>query len=189
MIRYGAAAIAVMTACLTAGSVDAGPTGENLMSPLPKDFKIADQGNTQFGTITEYVPQAEGSDNWSSKVTVQVMHIKATPDQYATGMLSANPSCPGVQSRKLTDGNEDGYAFSLWIVDCPFNLSTGKSQSFVMKLIAGHDALYCIQYSYRQRMSQVLKVPALQYLMQVKVCDTRTAGHGCPSDKQAITSG
>lgn len=182
MIRYGAAVVAALTVWLLAGSAFAGLEAENVLTPLPKGFKIAAQGRTATGSMSEYIPQSETVQDWSSMVTVMVMHIKTTPDAFANGMFeNIKGGCPGIQSQKVTDGTENGYAFSLWLADCPLNPGTGKPESFFMKVIAGKDALYNVQYAYRQDMTKELMVPATVYLKEVKVCDTRDASHPCPA--------
>ncbi len=181
MIKYGIAAIAALAVCLAAGQATAGLDGENVLSPLPQGYKVGTSEATPTGSLSEYVPQAETVQDWSTMITVMVMHVQATPDQFATGMLqSIKGGCAGIQSQKVTDGTENGYAFSIWVADCPMNPATGKPESFFMKIIAGKDALYNIQYAYRQDMTADLGKPAVTYLKRVQVCDTRGADHPCP---------
>ena len=182
MIRHSAAAMAALVIGLSAGQASAGLDAENVLTPLPSGFKIGAQGRTATGSMSEYIPQAETVQDWSTMVTVMIMHIKTAPDQFATGMFeNVKGGCPGIQTQKVTEGTENGYAFSLWLADCPLNPATGKPESFFMKVVAGNDALYNVQYAYRQDMTKALMVPAMTYLKQVKVCDTRDASHPCPA--------
>ncbi len=181
-MRYAAAAVAALALGLAAGSAFAGLEAENVLTPLPKGFKIGSQGRTVTGSMSEFIPQAETVQDWSAMVTVMIMHVNATPDQFATGMFDdVKAGCPGIQTQKVTEGTENGYAFSLWLADCPLNPATGKPESFFMKIIAGKDALYNIQYAYRQDLTKDLMVPAMTYLKEVRVCDTRDATHPCPA--------
>jgi hypothetical protein len=181
MIKQGMAAMAALMVGMTAGSAMAGLSGENVLSPLPPGFKVGSSGATPTGSMSEYIPQAETVHDWSAMITVMVMHVNATPDQFAAGMLqSIKGGCAGIQSRKVTDGTENGYAFSIWLVQCPLNPATGKPEGFAMKIIGGKDALYNIQYAFRQNLTADLSKPAMIYLRRVQVCDTRSIDHPCP---------
>jgi hypothetical protein len=181
MIKYAVAAMTALMIGLAAGSAPAGLSGENVLSPLPQGFKVGSSEATPTGSMSEYVPQTETVQDWSTMITVMVMHIKASPDQFANGMLqSIKGGCAGIQSQKVTEGTENGYAFSLWLAQCPLNPATGKPESFFMKIVAGRDALYNIQYAYRQNMTTDLMKPAMVYMKRVEVCDTRGTDHPCP---------
>lgn len=155
---------------------------ENLMTPLPKGFKIGATGPTPTGAMTEYIPEAETVGDWSRMVTTMVMHIPPQPDEFSAGLAqSIKGGCPDIEAVKSMDGTENGYAFSLWLFQCPLNPQTGKPEGFVMKAVRGQDALYVVQYAYREMMTTEQTTQAVLYLRQVNVCDTRTAEHPCPA--------
>ena len=90
-------------------------------------------------------------------------------------------ACPGGVGRKLGSGAENGFPVTLWNYSCPLNPETQKPESMWLKVTGGTDALYSVQYAYRQAASDQLAGPALGYLKSVTVCDTRRPDRACPA--------
>jgi hypothetical protein len=107
---------------------------------------------------------------------------KFDPNQFADGMKQRwLAACAGSQAQKVKDGQENGYAFSVWLFECPLNASTGKPENMFAKFIGGNDALYSIQYAYRSTLTKETVPPTMVYLAGIKACDTRLPDRPCPS--------
>lgn len=156
---------------------------ENLMTPLPKGFKIGSHGSNAQMMGSEYVPEGETVQDWSRMITVQVFrNLKgADPDKFAKGTGDRwQSACPGADVGKVRDGRERGYGFSLWMFRCPLNPKTQKPENTYIKLISGKDALYVVQYAYRAPLTRENIPPAMAYLGSVWVCDSRLPDRPCP---------
>jgi hypothetical protein len=157
---------------------------ENILLPLPKDFKMGSHSRTGPVEMTEFVPNAETVENWSTILTEQIAHglSKRDPDSLAQGMTPGwSSGCPGGKSQRLIRTTENGYEVSIWVFTCPNNPKTGKPESMFMKVISGADALYNVQYAVKQPVTAEVLVPTMQYLKGILVCDTRAADHACPA--------
>ena len=156
---------------------------ENLLTPLPDGFRIGFHEANARQSIAEYVPKDETVDDWSRMVTVQIFYgVKNfDPDAFAGNLGKKWASaCPGGGARKITAGVENGYPFSLWMVDCPLNPQTRKPETMWLKAMSGADALYSVQYAYRRAPDKELIGPAMDYLKRISVCDARRADRPCP---------
>ena len=158
--------------------------GENLLAPMPDDFKVGYHDANDSEAMAEYVPDAETVDNWSRMVTVQIFHkLKGADADVFAGNLAKGwrGACPGGDGRKLTSGVENGYAFSLWAFECPLNPETGKPETMWLKATSGADSLYGVQYAYRSAANEARAAAALSYLKAVSVCDKRHIERPCPA--------
>ena len=106
----------------------------------------------------------------------------ADPDRFASELAGNwKGACPDGTGVKSKAGVENGYRFSLWVFECPLNPATGKPEAMFLKAISGSDALYSVQYAYRQALTKELIGPAIGFLQQARVCDTRRADRACPA--------
>jgi hypothetical protein len=172
--------------CLAVASpaLSAGPRDENVLTPVPTGFKLGDSGNQGLLTMAEYVPARETVDNWSTMITVQIFHGQGRrdPDAFANNLGARwKASCPNATAVPVTSGAENGYPISVWSYECPRNPATRKPENMWIKVVAGADSLYAVQYANRLPMSPALIRPAMTYLRQVKVCDTRRPDRACPA--------
>src|SRR5580658_2871222 len=163
-------AIWVMAACPS--SVVAALQNENLLAPLPSGFKIGFATERGRMTMSEFVPTSDTVDAWSSMITVQIFHGMANADALASRWKAA---CAGGDAQKIRSGMENGYPVSLWMFACPLNPGTKQPENMWLKVISGSDSLYSVQYGYRRALDKDLIGPAMDYLRQVAVCDTRRA--------------
>lgn len=157
---------------------------ENLLIAIPNGFQIGTQGQQGPMLIAEYIPQGETVSDWSRMVTVQVFrNLKnVDPDGFADGLRGRwLAACAGSDVQKVKDGHENGYAFSVWLFSCPLNSKTGKPENMFAKFISGNDSLYSIQYAYRGPLTKEIIPPTMNYLRDVRVCDTRLPDRPCPS--------
>jgi hypothetical protein len=160
---------------------------ETLLAPMPEGFAIGFQGKKNNLTMVEMVPSGETVEAWSRMVTVQIFHAlkKQNADTFAENMGKMwSNACPGSAVEKVKDGADNGFPYSLWQYLCPLNKSTQKPENVWIKVISGDDALYTVQYAYRQGMTDMLVPPAMKFLDSVKACDTRREERPCPAVKQ-----
>lgn len=168
-------------------SIAAGLDAENILTPLPPDFKIGFNSQSGASEMHEYVPKSETVEDWSRMITVQIVHGLAAvdPESFATQLQQRwEGACPGGQAKEAHQGNENGYPVVVWLYACPLNPETGKPENMWMKAIRGTDALYDVQYAFRRELAQDMVAPAMAYLRAVAVCDTRTTDHPCPRGMQ-----
>ncbi len=169
-------------------SPPAGLEDENILVPLAAGFTAASRGRQGQMDIIEYVPTGETVKDWSRMITTQVFHgaHSVDPDTLPTGIAKSwAVACPGGVGAPTGHSTENGYAVSTWAFRCPLNPQTQKPENMWMKVISGADALYSVQYAYRRALSDDLAGPAVSYLKNVQVCDTRTTMHSCAGWKPA----
>jgi hypothetical protein len=158
-------------------------TDENLLQNLPVGYKVGFQGKQGNIVISEMVPQAETVKNWTEMVTTQIFlgQKNATPEQFqafmAKGWLAA---CKEGGVAPITKGEENGYAFSIWLQTCPLNQATGKPEKTWFKAIKGNDSFYVVQKAFRFDPSDEQVVQWMKYFRSVIVCDSRLPDRQCP---------
>lgn len=156
---------------------------ENLLQNLPKGYKIDFQAKQGNMVMTEMVPQTETTKNWTEMVTTQIfLGMKnATPEQFQAFMAKSwLATCKGSEVTPITQGEENGYAFSIWLLTCPLNKSTGKPENTWFKAIKGNDSFYVVQKAFKLEPSKEQITEWMQYFRSVMVCDTRLADRPCP---------
>jgi hypothetical protein len=180
-----ALALCLCASALAASAASAaGLRDENVLTPLPSGFKMGFHTAQGPMTMAEYVPAAETVDAWSRMITVQVFHGQGgrNPDAFGDSLGQRwNASCPNATATPVTSGAENGYPFAVWAYECPRNPATGRPESMWLKAVSGADSLYVVQYAGRAPVSPALIKPAMAYLHQVRVCDTRRPDRACPA--------
>ena len=176
--------IVCLLLALASPALAGGLRDENVLTAVPTGFKLGDNINQGQMTMAEYVPARETVDNWSTMITVQIFHGQGgrDPESFASTLGQRwNASCPKGTSVKVVNAYENGYPVAVWSYECPLNPATRKPENMWVKVVAGADALYSVQYADRAPMSPALIRPAMAYLHQVKVCDTRRPDRACPA--------
>ena len=176
--------VGLFAALALASSAEAALQDENILLPLPADFKLGNHAGDSKTVLSEFVPTNENVDHWSRMITERIGRGIALPDPEApqTVMLKDwKGACPAGEGRQLSHSTENGYSVSYWSFDCPLNPQTKLGESMVRKIIAGKDAMYDVQFAYRKVATAELQQAAFDYLRTVTVCDTRTQDHPCPS--------
>ena len=162
----------------------AGPqAGETINLPLMAGYKIGYQVSTADQLMLELIPQAETLETWTTMITEQVFRkLKDTDPAAWSAQLGQRlkTACPGARTQKIADAVENGYRVSVWVMACPLNTVTQKPETFALKAISGKDALYSVQYAYKQAQDPALTNPAMDYLSHVQLCDTRLPDRPCP---------
>lgn len=156
---------------------------ENLLQNLPQGYKVDFQTKKGNMIMTEMVPQAETVNNWTEMVTTQIfLGLKnATPEQFQALMAKTwLATCKDGEVAPITKGEENGYAFSIWVQGCPLNPSTGKPEKTWFKAIKGNDSFYVVQKAFKFDPSKEQIIQWMQYFRSVMVCDTRLADRPCP---------
>ena len=177
LLRLLLAGLLVPSVCLAQLS------DENLLQGLPQGYKIAFQTQKGNMVMTEMVPEAETVDNWTEMVTTQIfLGLKeATPAQFqALSTKAWLDVCKDGEVAPVTQGEENGYAFSIWVQSCPENPLTGQPENTWFKAIKGNDSFYLVQKAFRFHPSREQIVQWMQYFRAVEVCDTRLADRPCP---------
>ena len=128
---------------------------EQLHYPSLPDFQLGHSQQQGGSNIREWVPRGQTVHNWQRMVTVQSFTPgRAVADfQRIMDALWRN-SCPGGQTTPVSEGEENGYRYALWLSDCPKNPATGKPEIIWMKAIAGKNTLYLAQYAFRYHPSE-----------------------------------
>lgn len=156
---------------------------ENLLLAVPEGYKIDFQQQTGEMPIREMVPDAQTVTDWTEMVTVQVFHdLKVTPEQLKASIDKEGPAaCDGIESHPVAQGDENGYAYMLWLQSCPLNKTTGKPEITWFKAIAGNDSVYVVQLAFKAWPSKDQITSWMHYLGSVRVCDSRLPERACPS--------
>jgi len=178
-----AALAAVVGLLVIAPAAMAALENENLLTPLPRGFKIGSHSQQGRMVMAEYVPTAETVDNWSRLITVQTFHglSAVDPDGVPANMARGwEGACSSGTAIKVTAAVENGYRVSIWQFLCPINPATHRPENMWLKSISGHDSLYIVQYAYRRILTNDLIGPAMGYLRKIMVCDTRRPDRPCP---------
>jgi hypothetical protein len=172
---------------MTASTAVAALENENILVTIPDGYKMDFQRTTKDMLISEMVPVGQSVNNWSEMVTVQIFYrLKVPPAQYKARIDKEGVRlCPGSWSHSIADGDENGYATSVWYQNCSFNKATGKPEFTWFKAMQGNDSLYVVQVALKVRPSEELTARWMSYLRSVRLCDTRLPDRACPADAVA----
>lgn len=185
--RYGKyMAVALSTALLVfAQAAFAGLQDENLLQPLPKDFKIAHRDGNHSMSLTEMVSKDETVDDWSTMVTTQIYYgaKDASFDIYRADMEKRwKAACDTAESAPVKEGKENGYAFRLWLQACHFNDGKRPPEITWFKMLKGNDSAYVVQVAFHHEPSKEEITQWMTYLGRVMICDSRQKGQECPKE-------
>lgn len=182
LFRKELALMLLASLSLYAGTALAGLEDENLLQPLPDHFKIANQDGNKRMSLTEMVPKDESVDDWSTMVTTQIYYgaKDVSFDDYRSDMGQRwKSACDTAESASVKDGDENGYAFQLWVQSCHFNDAKRKPEITWFKMIKGHDSAYVVQVAFHHEPSKDEITQWMTYLGKVGVCDSRLKGQEC----------
>jgi hypothetical protein len=156
--------------------------GESLLQIRPPDYQISLQERQGQRIITEMIPAKETADSWSEQVATQIfLGTDVTLAQYQE--FSAQEwriSCPDARLLPGTEGEDNGYPFSLWIQVCPRDTRTGGPEYAWFKAIRGQDDLYVVRKSFRFEPSEEQVKTWVHYLRSIRVCDPLRPDAPCP---------
>jgi hypothetical protein len=176
-------ALLILLGCSAGAAGEIPISAENLVFSPPKDFEVGYQSIHGSQSMTEMVPRGETVENWTQMLTVQIFR-GATVDSatflQGLGKRYMN-DCPGTRAKGIFTGTTNGYDVSMLVLKCPKNAATEKPETTAFRVIKGNDALYSVQRAWRADPSDAEIDAVMHSLAKVTVCDTRTAGHPCPS--------
>jgi len=157
-------------------------TDENLLVAVPDGYKIDFQQRSGNMLISEMAPVAQTVADWTEMVTVQVFHdLKVAPEQLKARIDKEGlAACDGIQSNPVAQGDENGYAYMVWLQSCPLNKATGKPEITWFKAIEGNDSFYIVQLAFKAWPSKEQITSWMHYLGSVRVCDSRLPERACP---------
>jgi hypothetical protein len=166
---------------LVASAASAQLQDENLLVTMPDGFKVGFQQKNEAMLISEMVPGAETVESWTQMVTVQIFFNLKTPlDEYKAGVEKGwARACRGSSAHAVRQGEENGYPFSLWLLACPLNRTTGKPEYTWFKAMQGNDSLYLVQVAFKAKPTDAMITRWMEYLRKVQVCDTRLPDRPC----------
>jgi hypothetical protein len=157
---------------------------ENLLQPLPKGFKIANEQTEGHASLTEMVPVNESVDQWTRMVTTQVYRGLSDASffaRYKDQMKDRwSKACDVADTKPFSDGSENGYATHLWLQVCAFKDKQKKPEVTLFKFIQGRDATYVVQMAFHFQPAKSQLAESMAYLSKVTVCDTRRTESPCP---------
>jgi hypothetical protein len=157
---------------------------------VPDGYKIDFQQRSGNMLISEMVPAAQSVADWTEMVTVQVFHdLKVTPEQLKARIDQEGlAACDGIQSNPVAQGDENGYAYMVWLQSCPLNKATGKPEITWFKAIAGNDSFYVVQLAFKAWPSKEQITSWMHYLGSVRVCDSRLPERACSRRSSSPTA-
>lgn len=156
---------------------------ENLLHNLPKGYRIDFQTRRDNVGMSVMLPQAETEKNWTEVVIARIFFgLKAAElkgyQEFSAKKLAA--TCKNSEVKTVSNGEENGYLFSVWQQICPLNSSSGKFEKALFKAIKGNDSFYVVEKTFRFDPPEEKVSQWMEYLRTVIVCDTRAADHPCP---------
>lgn len=155
---------------------------ENLLFSLPQNYKIGFQKKEGNMIMTELIPQKESINEWTEMVTAQIFLGLKTLSlvEFRSRMQTLwEKSCQGAQFAPVTQGEENGYSFMIWIQTCPLNKATGKPENTWFKAIQGNDSFYVVQKAFKYNPTKEEVIDWMNYFKSVKVCDSRLPERAC----------
>lgn len=176
-----ALAIAVPAAVL------AQPGTEMLTRNVPTGYHVEREENGGDSMTTMMLPHGQAGNEWTELVTTHAfLGRKTSAERFQLAMAAAwLELCRDGTAARVTQGTENGYAFSIWSQSCPHNPATGRPESSWTKAIEGNDGFYLVQKSFRFEPSDAQVLESIEYLGSVTVCDPRLPDRQCPAAPQA----
>jgi hypothetical protein len=175
---------ALCAVMLVATSALAELVGENLVVRVPAGYKIDFEDRQKDAILSEMVPVNESVKDWTEMITVQsFLGTKGvTPEQLKSRIVARwFAGCAGSQTESVSQGVQNGYPTAVWLLVCPKNSETGKTEMTWFKAIQGNDSLYVVQKAFKFRPSQEQIAEWTRYLQTATVCDSRLPDRPCPA--------
>lgn len=169
-------------------------TGENLIVPVPADWKVGFQASQVNHQIIEFVPEGQTIQNWQDLLTIQIFfgRTSITPLSFFEEMNAViQQLCPESEASIAMNGEENGYPFLLWVNMCRNNPQVNQAEVTLFKAIQGNDSLYLVHRAWRTPpvapnepiQIRTDEIEAWAYFMSlVQVCDTRIPEQSCPTE-------
>ena len=133
-------------ALAAAPSADVAGDAEQLIAPLPPDWRISDRMAHGDLRQMEYLPAPTASRADDESIHIETMRTEPQPtlDEFLALYVEAvRRDCPGLQVSRMFDGRENGYPTAVRLIDCPRGPGSG-TQLTMLKSIRGDNWLYLI---------------------------------------------
>jgi len=179
-LRSATALLAIPAALLLGESRAA---AEHLASPDLPGFVVGHEATNAEQSIREEVPIGETVQDWTRMVTTQRFGgaaARLTPTAFLeviTRNLAA--ACPGARTSRVLTGTRSGHPGAQMRAHCPQLASTGKSEAFIMLVIAGDSDLHVKQVAFRRDLTDEDIEWGETILARVTYCGTGQVDAGC----------
>ena len=186
----GVVVILTLTACASSPS-DEKDSSERLLASPPPEWKLIYRLNNVSSRLTEFVPQIESADSWSTKLSFESFLDLADIDPIQvllTEVEQDKKNCSFVQHFNLYSGLENNYPSSVRLFQCGKRLETETGEVKMIKAIQGKDYLYVITLLKKIDAFEISQ-PEIQekeiaswstYLRGISLCDVKDISHPCP---------
>jgi hypothetical protein len=163
---------------------------ERLVAPVPPDWAVSGRANDGELRTLEYAPHPTLPRAGDERILVESSRPEPLPDpRQFLRMLArdAHRRCPSLRASELSHRDENGYATSVWLFDCPDGPDTGLPLQ-MFKAIRGDDWFYVVARTSTRADTRPAGVEGervrvaewAQYMRDVKVCNAAQPGHPCP---------
>jgi len=166
-------------------------SGEFLLVVIPDNWKEDFRDQSKKSLITEYVPQSQTVQDWTSMITVQIFYNarSSNPIEFLDNVSSRSQKvCKDFSVVESHSEIQNGYPISTSLQACGTYTKTGQGEVTMYKVVQGNDSLYVVQRAWRGNSFTGANIPLSKtelmewekYLNAVTVCDTRSSLHTCP---------
>ncbi len=177
-------------ASTTAAGTAPPPEQEHLVAPVPPDWAVSGRANDGELRTLEYAPHATLPRAGDERILVESSRPEPRPDPRVFLRLLARDArqrCPTLRASELSRRDENGYATSVWLFDCPDGPDTGLPLQ-MFKAIRGDDWFYVVARTSTRADTRPAGVEGervriaewAQYMRGVQVCNVARPGHPCP---------
>lgn len=145
-------ALPLATGMLCAGTAFATEPEERLVLDLPDGFEEVTALVSGPAQITEYVPRGQTATDWHEIVTVQVFSglTGVDPRGFLGGVAAtAIRGCAEASADLVAETAEAGVPVAVAVISCPHSPGSDGPETFIAKAMAGRDAFYVVQASWR----------------------------------------
>lgn len=166
---------------LALGAAHAGD--ERFPIGVPEGFTIGHEQTLGPQRIIEMVPEGENVQQWTRMITVLTVRdlprerMRGIADGVAAGWVEA---CPGGRTTPIVDGEDNRYPTLRYSMHCPLLQATGKPENTWVKMVAGREALYVVQFAFRSEPTDAQVEEATSLFDVFQLCDLKRAEHACP---------
>ena len=158
------------------------PQAETLLVNAPVGYKLVTQVRKGQVATVEMLPTAENLDTWTEMLTIQTFFglKSATPSRFRELMETQwKKACNVSESYKVAEAIERGYPIAVWYLSCDRNVQSGKPELTWFKAVQGSDSFYVVQKAFRFEPTNEQMKPWIEYLRDIRLCDTRVPSQAC----------
>ena len=157
-------------------------TGEQLIAPIPPEFKFAGRLPRDGAQIRVYFPVNQTEEDWTEQLVTMIYLNQRSGDPVSVlhAMEKAwKEACKDSDPIKILPGKTNGYTTATTLLKCPLMPATGKPETGLVHVIKGNDNTYLVQRNARHLFKPDEVKQLIRYMGTVAVCDSRTPDHPC----------